>query len=176
MTVLGEKPSWGFWHEESTNDKDHTENDLECNGESPCEFLWTVLGTEINPVGNTCAKSNDTSLNANQETAVGGTGTLSLPRRNSRGVLSEKVLVCKTCKEVFKETYHSVSNTSNGATNNKLCSSIASKDGSDLNNNTDNHDNSTSHDLENMSVSCCFLHGAGYIRPFCVRGGHHTQE
>ncbi|KAI6762648.1 hypothetical protein HG530_008628 [Fusarium avenaceum] len=124
VAVVGEQPSRRLGKPDHGNTEDETKDDLEGNGESPCEVLGTVRAAVVDPVGDEGTEGNDTTLDTDEETSVGGSGTLSLVGRDSRGV-------------------DTVTNTSDCATNDELRKSRVALHSSNLDNDTNDHDPTT---------------------------------
>lgn len=58
---------------------------------------------------------------------------------------------------ILSIAYHSVSDTSDNTANNELSGSLVALKGSDLNNDTNNHNNATPHHLEEMLMTSSLM-------------------
>lgn len=77
--VSSQQPTWRLWKEDDTNAEDETEDDLEGDWESPGEVInGRVRSAVINPVGNHSTDGNNTTLDTDEQTTVGGAGALCL--------------------------------------------------------------------------------------------------
>lgn len=78
-TVAGEQPTWRFRKEGNSDAENKSENNLEGDWESPGEVIKLgIRSTVIDPVGDHGTDSDDTTLDTDEETTVGGAGTLGL--------------------------------------------------------------------------------------------------
>lgn len=126
VPLVGEEPSRALGKPDHGNAKHEAKDDLEGNGETPGEVLRSVRSTIVDPVGDEGTESNDTTLNADEQTTVASLTALSLVGRDSRSV-------------------DTVADSSDDTTDDELSKLGVTLDSRDLNDHTDDHDNA-SHD------------------------------
>lgn len=124
VSLMGEKPSRRLGEPDHGDAKNETKEDLESNGESPDEVIRTVRRTIVDPVGDEGTKGNDTTLDTDEKTSVGGLAALGLIGRDGGGV-------------------DTVSDTGDDTTDDELGELAAALDSSDLDNNTEDHNGTT---------------------------------
>ncbi len=76
--VLGDQVSGGVGKVPHADDDDDTKEDLEGDGETPDQVRGTIVGTEIDPVGDGSTDGDDTTFNTDQKSTVVRLGTLGL--------------------------------------------------------------------------------------------------
>jgi len=129
VSVLRDQPSWRFRKEPNPDDKDYTEDDLESNGETPCQVIRSVGRAVVDPVRNHGPECNNSSFNTDEKTTVGSTTALSLIGWDRGSV-------------------DAIADTSYSSSDNQLNSCFRPFDGADLDDDTQDHDKSTKHHLE----------------------------
>src|SRR3712207_1010270 len=70
LTVVSKEPARRLGQLGHHDENDGSEHDLEGNGESPSEVVGAVETSVVDPVGNQCANSDVTALNANDLATV----------------------------------------------------------------------------------------------------------
>lgn len=123
VAFVGKKPPGRLGQPEHGHDNE-TEDDLEGDGETPREVSLGERRTVVDPVGDQCSESNDTTLDADEQTSVGGLTTLCLVGRDGRSV-------------------DAITDTGNNSSDNELCQWRGPGLRGDLDNNSQDHDESS---------------------------------
>lgn len=76
------KPRWGIREHQGTKSNNHSEEDLECYGESPLDSIRGVRETKDYPVGNKGATSDHRTFKAHQKATIVSAGAFRLPDRD----------------------------------------------------------------------------------------------
>ena len=73
VTTLEHEPPRRFWQTRQQNEDDDSEQDLECNGESPCDFAgFCERHAEINPVTDHDTEDDESAFNHDHLAATMG--------------------------------------------------------------------------------------------------------
>ena len=132
VAISCHEPARGLWQEQHHSGQERAKDDLERNGEAPSEIGRTVTGSKVDPVCDQCTDGDNTALNTDQQPAVGSLGALSLICRNGRCV-------------------DAVSHSSDRSTDNELSHCAFAGHGSNLNDDADDHDETTHDDSTSSS-------------------------
>lgn len=126
MTIARHEPTRRLRKKHHESREEEAEDALESDRKSPREILWPVAGAKINPVCYESSNRNHTAFDTDEKTAVGGLGAFCLVGRDGGSV-------------------HSVAYAGDGSADDELSHGAHSGNRGDLDNNSDNHNN-TAHD------------------------------
>lgn len=71
LALVAQKPSRRLGKEHHGEDDEHGEDDLEGNRETPDKVIRPVGSTVVEPVGDQCTESDDTTFDTDQKSSIG---------------------------------------------------------------------------------------------------------